>query len=153
MEIYKLVLETFTALMTPTVAIIAVYIARQQWKLAAERYRHELYDRRLAVFQAVRMHFGSIIREGKCTEESCFALSRNTVEAEFLFDRDVCDFIKELLKRSWAARALRATYDPLPVGSERAGFAQQEHEHLMWFVKESDKLHSQFARYFKLTSS
>jgi len=42
--------DILTALLTPTVAILGVTIAYQQWRLNSKKFKHELYDRRLHIY-------------------------------------------------------------------------------------------------------
>ena len=47
-------IEISTALLTPIIAIIATYIAYQQWKTNQLKLNLERYDRRLEVYEEVR---------------------------------------------------------------------------------------------------
>jgi hypothetical protein len=49
---WKDYVDIFSALLTPTIALITTYIAIQQYRRERAKFRHELYDRRLAVFKA-----------------------------------------------------------------------------------------------------
>ena len=40
-------IDILAALLTPTIALIALYIAYQQYKINQQRLRHETYERRL----------------------------------------------------------------------------------------------------------
>jgi len=46
--------DYLAALLTPTIAILGVYFARQQWKTNRRRLKNELFDRRYEYFIAVR---------------------------------------------------------------------------------------------------
>ena len=43
-----------TALLTPTIAGFGIYIAIQQWLTARRKLKFDLFDRRFAVYDAVR---------------------------------------------------------------------------------------------------
>ena len=45
--------DLFAALLTPVIAIIATYIAYQQYRANQLKLRHEPYDRRLLLYNAV----------------------------------------------------------------------------------------------------
>jgi hypothetical protein len=57
--------DLFAALLTPVIAIIATYIAYQQYRANQLKLRHELYDRRLLLYNAVAEFLAHIVREGK----------------------------------------------------------------------------------------
>ena len=50
---YKVYIDIFSALLTPTIALVTTYIAIQQYRNNRAKLRHELYDRRVAVYNAV----------------------------------------------------------------------------------------------------
>ena len=52
------------ALLTPTIAVLTVVIAVAQYGLAKAKFRHELYERRSAVFKAT-MQFIAQVTSGE----------------------------------------------------------------------------------------
>ncbi len=60
----KELIEIFSGLLTPTIAIIAVYIAYQQLKTNRYRVRLNLYDKRFKVFRGLMDLLAHIMREG-----------------------------------------------------------------------------------------
>jgi hypothetical protein len=56
--------ELFAALLTPVIAIVMTYIAIQQYRANKIKLRHDLYDRRLLLYNAVAEFLAHIIREG-----------------------------------------------------------------------------------------
>ncbi len=43
-------IDVFSALLTPVIAAIAVYVAYQQWQTNRRRLQLDLYDRRLRIY-------------------------------------------------------------------------------------------------------
>lgn len=60
----KELIEVFSGLLQPTIAIIAVYIAYQQYKTGRDRVRLDLYDKRFMVFDGLMDLLAHIMREG-----------------------------------------------------------------------------------------
>ena len=76
--------SVLNALLTPLIAIIATYIAWQQWKANQLKLKMERYDRRLRVYQeVVRMLRTCSNRKLEWAELIDFNAS--TAEADFLF--------------------------------------------------------------------
>lgn len=55
--------DVLSALLTPLIAAIAVYIAYRQFRVERLRLQHELYERRLKVYRAVQSFLSDIMRE------------------------------------------------------------------------------------------
>ena len=88
-------IDILSALLTPTIALIALYIAYQQHKTNQQRLRHETYERRLKVYKAVQAHLSIILRAGKTSYQECTLFYSEASEAAFLFDKSVMDKIVE----------------------------------------------------------
>ena len=56
----RTVVDVLSALLTPTIAVIATYVAYQQWRVNKTRLDLDLYDRRLAIYKAVDAFFGDV---------------------------------------------------------------------------------------------
>lgn len=57
--------EIFNALLTPLIAILAAFIAWQQYQVSHFSLKNELYERRFKVFKAFMSYLEDIMREGK----------------------------------------------------------------------------------------
>ena len=49
---WETVVDFLQALLTPAIAVLTVVIAVAQYRLSKAKFRHELYERRSAVFKA-----------------------------------------------------------------------------------------------------
>lgn len=88
--------EILSALLTPVIAIITTYIAVQQYRSGKARFRHDLYDRRMAIFKATSKYLAvgsmpitlgdsQIENENQAYQEFVAA----NAESQFLFDEDL----------------------------------------------------------------
>jgi len=57
---YEYLVRVLGALLTPLIAIVAAYIAWQQWRIKRTELHLALYDRRLAVYKAVDSFYGEV---------------------------------------------------------------------------------------------
>jgi len=57
------------ALLTPAIAVAGLGLAYVQWKLSEAGHRRELFQRRFAVFEAVRDFVSKTLSQGRSTPE------------------------------------------------------------------------------------
>ena|SRR5437588_2243177 len=96
---YKVYIDIFSALLTPTIALVTTYIAIQQYRNNRAKLRHELYDRRVAVYNAVGNFLITRINsiEGGGDAFLKFLIAKH--ESCFLFGNDVVDYLKEIERK------------------------------------------------------
>ena len=93
-------IDVFSALLTPVIAAIAVYVAYQQWQTNRRRLQLDLYDRRLRIYQAVSQFISKVLT-GLSPEPQDFSdYWRDTAEADFLFGTDIRDYLRTLAARA-----------------------------------------------------
>ena len=61
---WQTVVAFLQALLTPTIALLTVVIAVAQYRLAKAQFRHELYERRSAVFKATMKFIAQVTSGG-----------------------------------------------------------------------------------------
>lgn len=138
----KSVVEGLSAALTPVIAVAMVYIAYQQWRTNRSRLAHELYDRRLGVFRAVKDFYGEIGTAGTAKYEMVMKFNAATAEAEFLFGDEIREHIEELYKKGIHLASLQEKMYPssrgpgLPVGPERSKVAEEHSNLLGWFLQD-----------------
>jgi hypothetical protein len=87
------------------IAGASVYIAWQQNRIADIRLRHELYDRRLRVYEAAKTLLVAHLINGKLSGDDYIAYRRGTADAVFLLDAGVVDYLGEQRKKGRALDA------------------------------------------------
>ncbi|ARO25010.1 hypothetical protein CO659_31095 [Rhizobium sp. S9] len=91
-------IDTLTALLTPTIAVAVAWISFQQWKTARAKLNLDLFDRRYAVYRGATDALRAIARDGGCKDDEAFGLMLNAwSESQFLFGPDVQEHLDELL--------------------------------------------------------
>lgn len=154
---FKNLVEALSAALTPVIAIVAVYVAYQQWRTNKTRLTLELYDRRLAVFKAVKALYGEMATLGKATYAMVLKFRSDTAEAEFLFGNEIEKHLDDLYKKGIRLAALHEQMYPsggapgLPVGPERSKIAAEHGDLLLWFLQDAQaESHKRFGKYLKL---
>lgn len=88
-----------SALLTPTIALIAVYIAWQQWKTAESKRKQDLFDKRYQFFSGMWEAFSSPIIDPNERLLEKEDLLDSTHKAELLFGSDIVNHIFEIPER------------------------------------------------------
>ncbi|MFA5352317.1 MAG: hypothetical protein WC304_03505 [Candidatus Gracilibacteria bacterium] len=79
--------DIFQALLTPAIAIFAAYIGWQQHKINKNRFKFEMYERRLKVFNAFVSFFKEVLNSNKINHSKLNEFYALTSEVEFIFGK------------------------------------------------------------------
>jgi hypothetical protein len=122
------------------------YFAHQQSRTAQRKLRLDLFDRRFKILEACRVLFGAVIRNGRVTIEEHNVFALGTLDAEFLFDKAIADYMKEIRKHI----GLLMTHHAMLESPERISAAEKKGEEMMWFSTQIDGLQERFRPFMKL---
>ena len=140
-----------SALLTPTIAIIAVYIGWQQWRTNRNKLKLDLFDRRFAVYDAARTLIGRVITQSHAKNEQIFEFLGGTREAAFLLDKQIAEYLfKELHHKASLLLTLHSELEGLPVGEERTKNIEHRRQVRNWFEQQYDVLDEKFSKYIQL---
>ena len=95
--------------LTFLIAGIAVWVALQQWWISSERLRLDLFDRRHAVFVAIREFITSILRDARVASDAQYKFWADTANTGFLFHSDVKDYVHTVHEKSIKLQIARLT--------------------------------------------
>jgi hypothetical protein len=122
------------ALAVPVIAAVGAWIALQQMSIARVKLQHDLYDRRYAVFDAVRRLLEEAISTKIVSSETFNSFALGTADAAFLFDDDLAAYLKEMRERAAKARSIHIAMEGMPVGDQRASAAKAAEEPSLWLI-------------------
>lgn len=88
--------EILQASLTPLIAVIAVLVAWLQYKNTRYKTKLDLYEKRYRVYQAIKEVRDVAISETSVKREEMLELISKTKEVEFLFGKEVNEYIKTL---------------------------------------------------------
>jgi hypothetical protein len=147
-----LVVWYFQGLLTPVIAVVAVYIARQQWKTNAHKLKLDLYDRRFKVFEAAREILGLMYTSGVRDAQLLNFLTK-TADTEFLFGREVKEYLEEIYRHVQtlisANSQMSANWEtPVEV---RSRIAEAETTEVRWATGEVNRIADRFKKYLNLS--
>jgi len=133
------------------VGLIAARIAYKQWRTAADRLRLDLYEKRLAVYDAIRSLLSTVTLQGQVTVEDLGKFHTGVRGAEFLFYGEAKAFVTTVGARAARAMAKRALLQRQP-NHPRADQLIDEEEDLLEFLRsQSEHLDRIFAPYLDLS--
>jgi hypothetical protein len=123
------------------------FIAWQQWRVARNKLRLDLFDRRYKVFDATRNFLTAIARSVSFQDAELFEFSAGTSDAEFLFDADVVNYIARIRNRAIDLRTQRKKYEGMPMGDERSRHVKAECGQLLWLTQQITLMTKTFTPY------
>src|SRR3972149_6415938 len=100
MVLFNRILEILSALLTPIIAVIGVIILIYQYRLEKFKWRLALYDRRYEVYLAITQHLSNIMAIHNVSNEELFNFLRKTRDKEFLFGKEIHEFIDQIYLKS-----------------------------------------------------
>ena len=103
-------------------------IALQQWQVARNKLRLDLFDRRYKVFEATRLFLSVILSEATFSDAQLLEFYRGTSDTAFLFDQQVVDYLKEIAHRALDMRTHQTIWRTKQQGDERTRLIEAEHE-------------------------
>lgn len=143
--------EVLSALLTPTIAVVATYIAYQQHRTNKLKVRADLYDRRMQVVNAVTDLLGHIVSEGAVDFDHLRIFLQKTRESYFLFGDEIPEYLNDLYKAGVDLRhQTKKLFSDLPVGPERTRLAEENGELVKWFMDQFDVAQKKFGKYLRL---
>ncbi len=83
--------------LTELIALIAVFIAYQQWKTSQDRAALDVFDRRMSTYEEIRASVKPIVQNGTCGTQEYLDLARSADRVKFLFGPEVVDYCDRLL--------------------------------------------------------
>jgi len=146
----KELIEIFSGLLTPTIAIITVYIAYQQLKTNRDRVRLNLYDKRFKVFRGLMDLLAHIMREGNVTDEALYKFNADTNEARFIFDKEIQDYLQSIYEKAVDIQTKNSErQEPNLQEEKRAQLARDVGEIKKWMNKQFEVSRELFGKYLK----
>jgi len=147
--------ELSKALLTPVIAIVATYIAWQQWKTNQLKLHLDRYDRRLKVYEEVRQILSIIVRDAKASYDDLLKFRRAVSEADFLFGPEIPAYIEEIYQRGvklqyWSGEYRDYTQSK-PEGYDHQKVCDGMHAELEWLSAQFEPAHQKFKKYLNVS--
>jgi hypothetical protein len=90
-------LQTIAVIAIP---IVGVWIAHRQMRLAEMKVKHDLFEKRFALYSAAANFVAKILREGKVENPDIMEYSRAILDSEFLLNEGLATYLATLRERA-----------------------------------------------------
>jgi hypothetical protein len=137
----------FFSSVTVFLSLAVVTIAALQWRVARNKLRLDLFDRRYKVYEATQKFVDSINNDPEHVESYLNDFSVGTSNAEFLFDADVLQYIKLVRERAVDMLTARKLYEAEQDSEERTRNVQKYAADHAWLIEQATAMTKTFAPY------
>ena len=90
--------QIFQAMLTPVVAALALLIGFLQWRTSHQRAALDLFERRMAIFDAISCIISGIVGSGVTTAQDASAFTRARQRVDLLFGPEVPAYLDKLMQ-------------------------------------------------------
>jgi hypothetical protein len=142
--------DVLAAFSGPAVALAVGIVALLQYQLNRAKHRHDLFDRRYAMYEAIRNFIGGILTSGKATTEKRLAFLVDTNGARFVFDKTVTKYIEEIHSKAVDLHTLQSELEGRPQGDERTRNVDAQRHIKDWFSAQLSGLEERFSSHLDL---
>jgi ribulose 1,5-bisphosphate synthetase/thiazole synthase len=142
---YEYFLSTITVIIGASVAS-AAYL---QYRLAKNKFRLDLFEKRFAVYKGAQAFLNKIMNKGRVELNDLFEFRAATQDAIFLFENDISEFMNSLDEKACTVGMIEEQFKDLEVGEERSRLAKEKSEGLNWLLGQLPRLKDVFGPYLK----
>jgi len=143
--------DILAAFSGPAVALAVGIVALLQYRLNRAKHRHDLFDRRYVMYEAIRNFIGGVLTSGRATTEKRLAFLVSTNGARFVFDKTITKYMEEIHSKAVDLHTLQSESEGMPQGEERTRNVDAERDIKEWFSAQLSGLEERFSSYLELT--
>jgi len=149
------IMEILKALLTPVIAIVAAYIAWQQWKTNQLKLKLERYDRRVHIYNEVKRILSIIIRDADVSLDELLKFRTAVSEADFLFGSEIPEYLDEIyshgIELSRCKKEYRDITQEIPKGYDHNMIVQGQLKNLVWLSEQFEPAKQKFKKYLDIS--
>ena len=146
-------LQVLSALLTPLIVAIAVYVARQQWGAAHTKFRRDYYDRRLPIYRAAMTLVATAMTKGTVSNEDLRGFSIKTTEARFFYNDEIARFLEEMQQLELDLQICHKMMKEAPAEAERQRYADGWSKRAKWFTDLPNEINAKFSPFLREESN
>jgi len=143
--------QALTALLTPTILVFGSIIAYRQWRIAQNKLKLDLFEKRFQVYDVARGFLSSIMTSGKVNDEDLNKFLPGTREAKWLLNNDIATyFFEQIWTNAVKLQTLDTLLKDIRVVDERKKNVQQQGEIKKLLMAQFEVLDEKFGPFLKL---
>ena len=141
-------LQLILGVSAPVIAIFAAYIGYRQWQLGKYKLKHDLYERRWAIYAAAHDAIATSVSGPNDERHSAFQKLRvRTLSAQFLFPQHICEYLDKLIEE-----ILRLNKLEIEIKKNNTSELRDEHKQLYaWLELQPKVLVGMLKKYLDLS--
>ena len=143
------------AALPSVIAVIAVYIAYQQWHTNALKSKLDLFDRRFRVFLEVRKVLSSVLPEATASKENFLKFRTGVAESYFVFGPEIEKYLDEIyfhgIKLATADYRYRLPKEERAEDHDPKKVAEEMNTHLTWLTEQLPVAKEKFKKYLDVS--
>jgi hypothetical protein len=141
-------LQLIVGVSAPLIAIFAAYISYRQWQLGAYKLKHDLYERRWAIYAAAHDAIATSVNGSNDERHSAFQKLRvRALSAQFLFPQLICEYLDKLIEE-----ILRLNKLEIEIKKNSTPDLRDEHQQLyVWLELQPKVLVGMLKKYLDLS--
>lgn len=134
------------ALLTPLIAVLALFIAWQQWRTNRNKLKLELFERRYAFYEAAMRLIGTIQTSGVSTEDTMLKFLVATRGARFIVGKELSQYFdNDLYRKAVELNGLESELQGLSAGAARSSNVRKQREIKTWLSDQREVLDAKFS--------
>jgi uncharacterized ubiquitin-like protein YukD len=145
--------QVLSALLTPLIVAIAVYVARQQWRTAHTKFRRDYYDRRLPIYRAAMTLVATAMTKGTVSNEELRGFSIKTTEAKFFYNDEIAKFLEEMQQQALDLQICHKMMKEAATEAERQRYADGWSKRAEWFTDLPNEINAKFSPFLSQESN
>jgi hypothetical protein len=139
------------ALLTPTIAVFGATIAYRQWRIAQNKLKLDLFERRLVIYEAARGYISSVMTSGKTSQIKEMEFLSGTRGAKWLFDDEIVNYLNKVLwHKICALGCVQSELEGMPAGEEHTKKIHAQAELKKWLMAQEEVIDNKFSPFLSL---
>ena len=145
-------LQIIPSYLAVLVSVLVAYIAYLQHKVARDRLKHDLYERRFAVYKAAQRLLTEVFQDADINYEKLIRYVADTQAAPFLFGEDIFEYLDKIRKKTIRLLEASSVLTGLPIGEERSEAAKSRMQIVKELTDEIPNLIPKFSPYLRFSA-
>lgn len=126
------------ACLTPLIAVVATYIAYQQHRANKLKLRHDLFERRIEIYNAIAEFVSVVQQTGNADQKSLQVFLRKTRDGEFLFGRKASTYVGKLYRQGLTLQTCQTLLPQRRTDEQRDEEVRRRDDLFGWFSQQHE---------------